>query len=76
MAKSQNTFGDCIGDLVKAFFAVGLWFIMSTIPPFGALGNLFFRLIMGEKLDDRIWTYFISTIPFVGPMFGLIGSIV
>jgi len=55
-----------VGGLTLIFF----WIILSLGIPFlgGGLGDLIFRSATGKNLDNKPYTYIISTIPVLGPI--------
>ena len=51
-----------------------MWIILSLMIPFfgGALGDVLYRASIGKSLDDKPYTYLISTMPIIGPMISTI----
>lgn len=57
---------------LNSILGLCLWIVLSFLFPLGILGNIIFRKIVGINLKEKIWTYFLSIIPLVGPIISYI----
>lgn len=61
-------------EVFWVFIAWSLWFTIAWFMPAGGLlGDVIFRISIGNDFKDDLWTFAISWIPIVGP---LVSSIV
>ena len=59
-----------IACFVGGITMIFIWILLSLSIPFigGALGDLIFRAGTGKNLENKPYTYIISTMPIIGPM--------